>query len=139
MDPQEHILIISAGDRIHTTYPAMLKDLMTVTHTFIVAEKEVYTASARDDTQKRMWKCAIRNAIEEVNAISISQNIACALVCIDATAFDAIRDPVLGIFSEHPPGTRSISPQAPNVSRWDSSLCHSGWRVLPVTHSGIPR
>ena len=102
MDPQEHILIISAGDRIHTTYPAMLKDLMTVTHTFIVAEKEVYTASARDDTQKRMWKCAIRNAIEEVNAISISQNIACALVCIDATAFDAIRDPVLGIFSEHP-------------------------------------
>ncbi len=88
MDPQEHIHIISAGDRIHTTYPAVLKDLRTVTHTFIFAEKEVYTNSARDDAQKRMWKCAIRDAIDEVNAISLSRNISCALVCIDAATFD---------------------------------------------------
>ena len=102
MDPQEHIHIISAGDRIHKTYPSVLKDLRTVTHTFIFAEKEVYTNSARDDTQKRMWKCAIRDAIDEVNTISLASNIACALVCIDAATFDAIRDPVLGIFSDHP-------------------------------------
>ncbi|MFA4860851.1 hypothetical protein [Methanoregula sp.] len=102
MDRQEHIHIISAGDRIHTAYPAVLMELPTVTHTFIFAEKEVYTNSARDDMKKRTWKCAIRNAIEEVNALSRSRHIACALVCIDAATFDAIRDPVLGIFSEHP-------------------------------------
>jgi len=102
MDPQEHIHIISAGERIHATYPAVLSDLRTVTHTFIFAEKEVYTNSARDDNKKRAWKCAIREAIDRVNAISISRNIACALVRIDAATFDAIRDPVLGIFSEHP-------------------------------------
>jgi len=102
MDPQEHILIISAGDRIHTTYPAVLKDLGTVTHTFIFAEKEVYTNSARDDDRKRMWKCGIRTSVDEVNAISISRSISCALVTIDAATFDAIRDPVLGIFSDHP-------------------------------------
>jgi len=102
MDPGEHIHIISAGDRIHTTYPAILKDLQTVTHTFIFAEKEIYTASSRDDNKKRMWKRAIRDAIDEVNTISLSRNIACALVCIDAATFDAIRDPVLGIFSDHP-------------------------------------
>ncbi len=102
MDPQEHIHIISAGDSINKTYPAVLKDLRTVTHTFIFAEKEVYTNSSRDDAQKRGWKITIRDAIDEVNSISLSQNIACALVYIDAATFDAIRDPVLGIFSEHP-------------------------------------
>lgn len=102
MDPQEHIHIISAGDRIHTTYPAVLDELRTVTHTFVFAEKEVYTNSARDDARKRAWKCDIRNAVDEVNALSISRNIPCALVTIDATTFDAIRDPVLGIYSEHP-------------------------------------
>jgi hypothetical protein len=102
MDQQEHIHIISAGDSIHKTYPAVLKDLRTVTHTFIFAEKEVYTKSARDDARKRMWKCTIRDAIDEVPTISLSKNISCALVCTDAATFDSIRDPVLGILSDHP-------------------------------------
>ena len=102
MDPQEHIHIISAGDSIHKTYPAVLKDLRTVTHTFIFAEKEIYTNSARDDAQKRMWKCTIRDAIDEVNTISLSRNISCVLVYVDAATFNAIRDPVLGIFGDHP-------------------------------------
>lgn len=102
MDPQEHIHIISAGDRIHSTYAAVLDELRTVTHTFIFAEKEVYTNSGRDDARKRAWKCDIRNSVDEVNALSISRNIPCALVMIDGTTFDAIRDPVLGIFSDHP-------------------------------------
>jgi hypothetical protein len=102
MDSQEHIHIISAGDRIHTTYPAVLKDLRTITHTFIFAEKEIYTNSSRDDNKKRAWKCAIREAIDEVNTLSLSRNISCALVPIDVATFDAVRDPVLGIFSEHP-------------------------------------
>ena len=102
MDPKEHFLIISAGDSIHKTYPAVLEDLRTVTNTIIFAEKEVYTNSARDDAGKRMWKCAIRTAVDAVNTISISRKISCALVTIDAVTFDAIRDPVLGIFGDHP-------------------------------------
>ena len=102
MDMQEHFLIISAGDSIHKTYPSVLEGLRTITHTIVFAEKEIYTNSARDDTRKRMWKYAIRNAVDEVNAISISHNISCALITIDAATFDAIRDPVLGIFSDHP-------------------------------------
>ena len=102
MDPREHFLIISAGDSIHKTYPAVLDELQTVTHTIIFAEKEVYTNSARDDARKRTWKCDIRNAADEVNAISIARGISCALARIDGTTFDAIRDPVLGIFSDHP-------------------------------------
>jgi hypothetical protein len=108
MDPQEHIHIISAGDSIHKTYTAVLKDLGTVTHTFIFAEKEVYTNSARDDAKKRMWKCAIRDAIEQVNTISLFRNISCALVCIGGATFDSIRDPVLGILSDHPDANYSF-------------------------------
>jgi hypothetical protein len=102
MDPQEHIHIISAGDSIHKTYPAVLKDLKTVTHTFIFAEKDVYTNSARDDAKKRMWKCTIREAVDIVNTIAQSRHISCALVTVDSATFDAIRDPVLSIFSQYP-------------------------------------
>jgi hypothetical protein len=102
MEQQEHLHIISAGDSIHKTYPAVLMDLRTVTHTFIFAEKEIYTNSARDDSRKRIWKCTIRDAIDEVNTISLTRKISCALVCIDAATFDSIRDPVLGILSDHP-------------------------------------
>jgi hypothetical protein len=112
MDPQEHFLIISAGDRIHKTYPAVLEELRTITHTIVFAEKEVYTNSARDDTRKRIWKCAIRNAVDGVNAISISRNISCALVTIDAVTFDAIRNPVLGIFGDHPDARYSFDVSA---------------------------
>jgi hypothetical protein len=102
MDQQEHIHIISAGDSIHKTYPAVLVDLRTVTHTFIFAEKEVYTNSPRDDPQKRKWKRTIRDAIDMVNTIALSRKISCALVCIDSETFESIRDPVLGILSDHP-------------------------------------
>jgi len=52
--------------------------------------------------RKECTKCAIRDAIDAVNTISLSTNIFCSLVCIDAETFDPIRDPVLGIFSDHP-------------------------------------
>ena len=102
MDQREHIHIISAGDGIHKTYPAVLSELRTVTHTFVFAEKEVYTNSARDDTRKRIWKCTIRDAIDTVNTISLSRGISCSLACIDTATFEQVRDAVLGIFSDHP-------------------------------------
>jgi hypothetical protein len=39
-----------------------------------------------------MWKCAIRDAIDAVNTISLLRNIFCSLVCINAETFDPIRD-----------------------------------------------
>ena len=102
MDRREHIHIISAGDTIHKSYPAVLRDIGEVTRTFIFAEKEVYTDSPRDDAQRRAWKTGIRDAISEVNTISKSRGIACALVFVDAVTFDSIRDPVLHLLSEYP-------------------------------------
>ena len=147
MDPQEHIHIISAGDSIHKTYPAVLKDLRTVTHTFIFAEKEVYTNSSRDDAQKRGWKVTIRDAIDEVNTISLSQNIACALVYIDAATFDAIRDAVLGIFNEHPDarysfdisaGSKRLSLGLFSMSLWVEGDSYYAFGYSPTRRVPVP-
>ena len=147
MNPEEHFLIISAGDSIHTTYPAVLEELRTVTHTIIFAEKEVYTNSARDDAGKRMWKCTIRNAVDEVNTISISRNISCALVTIDATTFDAIRDPVLGIFSDHPDarysfdisaGPKRLSLGLFSMSLWVEGDCYYAFGNSPTRRVPVP-
>jgi hypothetical protein len=147
MDLQEHIHIISAGEKIHETYPAAIRDLRTITHTFVFAEKEVYTNSARDDTKKRMWKCAIRDAIDAVNAISLSRNISCALVCIDAATFDAIRDPVLGIFSDHPDarysfdissGSKRLSLGLFSMSLWIEGESYYAFGDSPLRRVPVP-
>jgi hypothetical protein len=147
MDPQEHIHIISAGDRIHKTYPAVLNDLQTVTHTFIFAEKEVYTNSTRDDTQKRMWKCAIRDAIDRVKTHSLSRNISCALVCIDAATFDSIRDPVLGILVDHPDarfsfdvsaGSKRLSLGLFSLSLWVDGDAYYAFGNSPTRRVPVP-
>jgi hypothetical protein len=147
MGPKEHIHIISAGDSIHTTYPAVLKDLRTITHTFIFAETEVYTNSARDTAQKRMWKCAIRNAVDEVNAISISRNISCALVSVNSASFDAIRDPVLAIFGDHPDarfsfdisaGSKRLSLGLFSLSLWVEGDCYYAFGNSPTRRVPVP-
>jgi hypothetical protein len=147
MDRTEHIHIISAGEKIHEAYPAALRDLPTITHTIIFAEKEVYTNSARDDTGKRMWKCAIRDAIDAVNAISISRNISCSLVRIDAATFDAIRDPVLGIFSDHPDarysfdisaGSKRLSLGLFSMSLWVEGDSYYAFGDSPIRRVPVP-
>ncbi len=147
MDLQEHIHIISAGDNIHKTYPAVLNDLQTVTHTFIFAEKEVYTNSARDDAKKRIWKCAIRDAVEHVNNISLSKGISCTLVCINGATFDSIRDPVLGILSDHPDanysfdisaGSKRLSLGLFSMSLWVDGDCYYAFGNSPVRRVPVP-
>lgn len=147
MDPEEHFLIISAGDTIHSTYPAVLEKLRTVTHTIVFAEKDVYTNSVRDDAGKRMWKLAIRNAVDGVNAIAISRSVSCALVTIDAATFDAIRDPVLGIFSNHPDarysfdisaGPKRLSLGLLSMSLWVEGDCYYAFGNSPARRVPVP-
>jgi len=147
MDPGEHFLIISAGDSIHKTYPALLLELCSVTHTIVFAEKEVYTNSARDDARKRMWKCDIRNAVDEVNAIALSRNIPCSLVTIDGAAFDDIRDPVLGIFSDHPEarysfdisaGPKRLSLGLFSMALWVEGDCYYAFGNSPPRRVPVP-
>jgi hypothetical protein len=147
MDQREHIHIISAGDGIHKTYPAVLSELRTVTHTFVFAEKEVYTNSARDDTRKRIWKCTIRDAIDTVNTISLSRGISCSLACIDTATFEQVRDAVLGIFSDHPDarfsfdisaGSKRLSMGLFSLSLWIEGDSYYAFGNSPVRMVPVP-
>jgi len=147
MDPQEHMHIISAGERIHKTYPAVLRELGTVTHTFIFAEKEVYTSSVWDSAQKRLWKGTIRDAIDEVNIISRASNISCELVAIDAATFDAIRDTVVRIFGDHPSarfsfdisaGSKRLSLGLFSMSLWIEGDAHYAFGNSPSRRVPVP-
>jgi hypothetical protein len=147
MDQREHIHIISAGESIHKSYPLVIKEIGRVTHTFIFAEKEVYTDSPRDDAQRRAWKGGIRDAISAVNVLSRSQNIACALAFIDAASFDSIRNPVLQILSDHPDarysfdisaGSKRLSLGLFSVSLWVEGDTYYAFGNSPARRVPVP-
>jgi DNA-binding HxlR family transcriptional regulator len=127
MDRREHIHIISAGESIHKSYPAVIGEIGKVTHTFIFAEKEVYTDSPRDDAQRKAWKCGIRDAISAVNTHSRSQDIACALLFIEAGTFESVRDSVLSILIDHPDAKYSFDISAGSKRLSLALLAMSVW------------
>jgi hypothetical protein len=46
MDRNEHVHIISAGDHIHTAYPAIFRTLSTITRTYVLADSDAYALSS---------------------------------------------------------------------------------------------
>jgi hypothetical protein len=102
MARQEHVHIISAGENIHKAYPAAIRDLRDITHTFVFADTELYTNSARDDERTKAYKTAARDAVTQVKSISASLKVPSSLVYISPPAFASVRDAILKILKEHP-------------------------------------
>ena len=75
MNQQDHVHIISAGVHIGTAYPAAIRDLRTVTHTFVFADTELYTNSLKDDERTKTAKTAARDAVTMVKTFSDSLKI----------------------------------------------------------------
>ena len=127
MDPQEHVHIISAGENIHKAYPAAIRDLRTVTHTFVFADTDLYTNSARDDDRTKACKTAARDAVTQVKMISTSLKIPSSLVYIDPPAGESVTKAVLKIHMEHPgarysfdltAGSKDLGMALFNISLW---------------------
>ena len=102
MARQEHVHIISAGENIHTVYPAAIRDLQDITHTYIFADTELYTNSPRDDEKTKAYKGAARDAVTQVKSISASLKIPCLLIYVTPPAFASACDAVQKIRREHP-------------------------------------
>jgi hypothetical protein len=124
---QEHVHIISAGENIHKAYTAAVRDLSGITHTFVFADTELYTNSARDDERAKAYKTAARDAVTEVKSISASLKIPSFLVYIDRPASDSVRNAVLKIRKDHPDarysfdlsaGSKDLSMALFTVSLW---------------------
>jgi hypothetical protein len=74
-----------------------------------------------------------------VNTISLSRNIFCLLICIDAETFDPIRDQFLGIFSNHPDTRYSIDISSGSKRLSLGLFSMSLWgKGDIITHSEIP-
>jgi len=102
MARQEHVHIISAGENIHKAYTAAIRDLGDISHTFVFADTEIYTNSARDDEKTKAQKTATRDAVTGVKSISASLKIPCPLIYVTPPAFASACEAVHKIRREHP-------------------------------------
>ena len=108
MDQPEHIHIVSAGEHIHEAYAAAIRDLRDITHTFVFADTELYSNSARDDEQTKAYKMAARDAVTSVKAHAASLKIPAHLVYIDPQALESVVQAVIRIVKEHPSAVYSF-------------------------------
>jgi hypothetical protein len=100
MNRQEHIHIISAGEHIDKAYPGAIRDLPTVTRTFVFADSAVYEISRTPDIEKMRQE--VRSAVSQVKETSRSLSIPFSLVYIRPPAYLSSCDAVLRIHREFP-------------------------------------
>lgn len=127
MKPSDHIHIISAGMHIDTAYPAAIRDLQTVTRTFVFADTDLYTNSTKDDEGTKAAKTTVRDAVTGVKSISESLKIPASLVYIDPPAFASVRNALMKIHRDHPGarysfdlsgGSKDLSMALFSISLW---------------------
>jgi hypothetical protein len=108
MDRQDHIHIVSAGEHIHEVYAGAIRDLQTITHTYVFADTDLYANSVRDDEKTKEYKIAARNAVNLLKTHAASLKIPAYLVYIGPPSLDAVVQATLKIVSDHPSATYSF-------------------------------
>ncbi|MFA4849690.1 MAG: hypothetical protein WC626_08175 [Methanoregula sp.] len=89
MDRKEHVHIISAGENIHTAYPAIFRTLPTITRTYVLADSTIFEQSSNPDIEKE--RLAVRNAVTAVKEISTSLAIPFSRETVFTPAYPSIR------------------------------------------------
>ena len=70
MQPGSHVHIISAGENIHTAFPAILRMLPGITRVYVVADGDQAAISQNPQLEKE--RAAVRKATESVKEITTS-------------------------------------------------------------------
>jgi hypothetical protein len=100
MPPGEHVHIISAGENIHTAYPAIFRKLPTITRTYVLADNTVYELSSNPEVEKA--RLAVRDAVAAVKEISASLSIPFSRELIFPPVYPSVRDKLIKIHRECP-------------------------------------
>jgi hypothetical protein len=100
MHPGSHVHIISAGENIHTAFPAMLRQLPGISRTYVIADGETYGTS--QDPQIEKERAATRHAVEAVKELSASLSIPFARETVFPPVFPSARTILTRIRREHP-------------------------------------
>jgi len=99
MHPGNHVHIISAGEKIHTAFPAMLRALPGISRTYVIADGETYGTSPNPVVEKE--RAATRHAVEAVKELSSSLSIPFARETVFAPVFSSARSVLTKIRREN--------------------------------------
>jgi hypothetical protein len=116
MDRKEHVHIISAGEKIHTAYPAIFRTLPTITRTYVLADNTVYELSSNPEVEKE--RLAVRNAVAVTKEISASLSIPFSRETVFPPVYSSVRTILTKIHRECP-GARFTF----DLSGGSKSLC----------------
>lgn len=89
MHPGSHVHIISAGENIHTAFPAILRQFPGITRTYVIADGATYGTSQNPQIEKE--RAATRHAVESVKELSSSLSIPFARETVFAPVFSSAR------------------------------------------------
>ena len=100
MPAGSHVHIISAGESIHTTFPAILRTLPSVTRVYIIAHGDCYATSPDQHTDRQ--RAATRAAAEAVKGICVSLSIPCSREMVFPPVYLSARTVLARIRRENP-------------------------------------
>jgi len=100
MDQKEHVHIISAGENIHTAFPAIFRNLPTITRTFVLADSTTYETSSNPEIEKQ--RLAVRHAVDAVKEISASLAIPFSRETVFPPTYNSVRSILTTIRHEYP-------------------------------------
>jgi hypothetical protein len=100
MERTGHVHIISAGEKIAIAYPAMFRELPTITRTIVFTDSTVHDGSPDPVTEKH--RLVVRNAVSAVQEISASLSIPFTRVMIYPPAYTSVRSALAKIRREYP-------------------------------------
>jgi len=98
--PPDHVHIITAGENIHTAYPAAFRILPTITKTYILVDSANHEKSPNPEIEKS--RLAVTNAVSTVKQIALSLSIPFAYHIIFPPTYLSVRDTLVKIHRENP-------------------------------------
>lgn len=124
MDRNDHVHIISAGENIHTAYPAIFRTLPTITRTYVLADSATREFSPNPETQRQ--RTAIRNAVAAVKEISASLSIPFTSETVYPPVYPSVRIHLTKIHRENPGARFTI-----DLSGGSAALCTALFSFVP--------
>jgi hypothetical protein len=124
MPTGEHVHIISAGEHIHTAYPAIFRTLPTITHTYVLADSATTEFSPTPETQRQ--RVAVREAVAAVKEISASLSIPFTSEIVYPPVYPSVRTILTKIHRENPGARFTL-----DISGGSAALCTALFSFVP--------
>lgn len=124
MPPDNHVHIISAGDHIHTAYPAIFRTLPTITRTYVLADSTILEFSPVPETQRQ--RIAVRDAIAAVKEISASLYLPFTSETVYPPVYPSVRTLLTKIHRENPGARFTL-----DLTGGSTALCTALFSFVP--------